>query len=76
MRLEWSLRMAGMALFTACVGVDGLWLADPMWWQDGWFEACWLADIVVARQIYRAVLIHYRPLVGSMRYRGSISGGS
>lgn len=47
----WSWRMALMVLSAALIGVTVLWLADPTWWQDGWFEPRWLADIMAAGRI-------------------------
>lgn len=48
---QWSWRMSGMVLGASLVGVVTLWITDPTWWQDGWFEPRWLADIMVAGQI-------------------------
>ena len=50
-RLAWSWRMSGMAMSAALVGTIVLWVADPTWWQNGWFEARWLADIAAAGRI-------------------------
>lgn len=47
----WSWRTAGMVVCAALVGVTVLWLADPTWWQDGWFEPRWVADITAAGRI-------------------------
>jgi len=47
----WSWRMSGIALSAALVGVMVLWIADPTWWQAGWFESRWLADITAAGRI-------------------------
>lgn len=48
---QWSWRMSGMVLGAALVGCVTLWIADPTWWQDGWFEPRWFADIMLAGQI-------------------------
>lgn len=47
----WSWRTAGRVLCAVLVGVITLWLADPTWWQDGWFEVRWVADIMAAGRI-------------------------
>lgn len=47
--LSW--RMSGLVFATACVGVGVLRVSDPTWWQDGWFESRWVADIMAAGRI-------------------------
>jgi len=49
--LPWSWRSLGMVLSAAGAGVLLLWIADPTWWQNGWFEQRWLADIGAAGRI-------------------------
>lgn len=48
---QWGWQTHSKVIIAILVGVVVLWIADPTWWQGGWFEQRWLADVMAAGRI-------------------------